>query len=96
MNKQTLVLATTTTLTLIFLIAFVLTTIRVNNLNAQLTQTQEARMACQEIARGYITNVPTVIPALRDPSLYTRQQAQIAIQSAQDIATQRTDTCLTD
>lgn len=94
MNKQTTILATTATLALIFLIAFVLATLRINNLDAQLTQTKEAHMACQEIARGYITSTSSVLPAISAPSLYTRQQAQIAIQSAQDIATTYTDSCL--
>lgn len=93
-NKQTVAIIVPSILTLIFFIAFVFMTIDRNNINAQFTATQEAHAACKEIARNYITSTSTALTAISTPSLYNRQQAQIAIQSAQDIAIARTDTCL--
>lgn len=62
--------------------------------NGEITHLKESRTACQQIAQSYIRNTPVSIDAIENPSLYNRQQAKLAIDESQALATQLTDRCL--
>lgn len=78
-----------------FIITFLVTALIFSPKNdGEITHLKESRTACQQIAQSYIRNTQVSIDAISNPSLYNRQQAKLAIDESQALATELTDRCL--